>query len=87
MTMNMNNNFSTDEHFSSSDLALVTTLSLFFPIEAVDRVRPNKSFFLFKRQEQLDRLVEQYWRGEIRVEPQAYFAQLKTIKVRLYSSN
>lgn len=84
--MTMNNNFSTDEHFSSSDLALVTTLSLFFPIETIDQVRPNKSFFLFRRQEHLNKLIEQYWRGEIRVEPQAYFTQLKRIKARLYDT-
>ncbi len=84
----MNTNYlSINDYYSSCDLALVTTLSLFFPIESVDRTRPNKSFFLFKRQEQLDQLIEQYWRGEIRVEPQAYFSQLKTIKVRLYSSD
>ncbi len=75
----------TTDYYSTSDLALVAAISLYFPLEAIDRQNPHKALFLFKRQEQLDQLIESYWRGELQVEPQNYFNQLKNIKARLYS--
>lgn len=70
--------------YRTADLALATAISLFYPIEAVDRQNPHKAQFLFKRDTQLDELIENYWRGELKVEPQAYFNALRVIKARLY---
>jgi len=78
-------NLKLKDFYQSSDLALVCTISLWYPIEAIDKTNPTKAVFLFKRDESLDRLIEAYWRRELKVEPQAYFAQLKAIKARLYS--
>lgn len=75
---------STNDIYSSSDLALVTTISLFYPVEAIDRRNPSKAQFIFKRDEQLDQLIEAYWHGELKVNPASYFNQLKIIKTRLY---
>lgn len=76
-----------NDFFKTSDLALATAISLFYPIETIDRtVNPNRVNFLFKRDGSLDSLVEQYWRQELKVEPQAYFNQLKIIKSRLYAN-
>lgn len=72
------------ELYSTADLTTAVTLSLFFPIEAIDKANPKKAVFFFKRQEGLDRVLERYWRRELSVEPQAFAAQLKTIKTRLY---
>ena len=72
--------------WKTADLALATAISLFYPIEVIEKTpSSNKGFFLFKRSEELDALIENYWRGELKIEPQAYFNQLKIIKVRLYS--
>jgi hypothetical protein len=73
-----------DDYYSTSDLALATAISLWYPIQTIDRTDPHKSIFFFKRDENLDRLIEAYWRRELKVEPQAYFSQLKAIKARLY---
>ncbi len=73
-----------DEYFSSSDLALVTTLSLFYPIDSLDRSSPPKVQFYFKRDSDLDKIIESYWKGEIKINPQTFFNQLKIIKTRLY---
>ena len=78
-------NLKLNDFYQSSDLALVCTLSLFFTIEAIDRTNPRKATFLFKRDESLDELLESYWRRELKVEPQAYFNQLKAVKARLYA--
>lgn len=72
------------DFYKTADLALVTVIFLSYPIEAIDRQNPRKAQFLFKRNNQLDELIESYWRGELRVEPQAYFNALRIIKARLY---
>jgi len=68
-----------------SDLALVAVLSLDLPIEKIDRQNPTKVQFLFAESEQLRRLVDDYWKGQLQVEPKAFFNQLKNIKTRIYS--
>lgn len=70
--------------YKTSDFALAAVISLYYPIEAIDRKNPNKVQFFFKREEGLDELIEKYWRRELRIEPQAYFNQLRIIKARLY---
>lgn len=71
----------------TADLALAAAISLFYPVEAIDRQNPKKAQFIFKRNEDLDALIESYWRGELTVEPQAYFNQLRVIKARLYGES
>lgn len=75
-----------DDYYSSFDLALSAAISLYFPLEVIDRTQdPYRAQFLFKKSKELDDFLGSYWKGEIRVEPQAYFNQLKNIKARLYS--
>ena len=80
----MTNVLNQNDTYRSHDLALVATISLTYQIQAIDRQNPRKAEFLFVREEGLDQLIEKYWRGEIRVEPQIYFNQLRIIKARLY---
>lgn len=70
--------------FQTNDLSLATVISLYYPIEAIDKTNPHKVIFLFKRKEGLDGLVETYWRRDLTIEPQALFQQLRTLKTRLY---
>ena len=72
------------DFYRTADLALATAVFLFYPLEAIDKQNPRKAQFLFKRESQLDELIESYWRGELKVEPQAYFNALRIIKARLY---
>ena len=73
------------KYFHTTDLALASAVSLFFPLESIDKRNPQKAFFLFKQNGELDQLVKQYWQQELKIEPQAYYNQLKMIKARLYS--
>ena len=83
--MNMNNQILDEkEIYRTPDLALATAISLSYPIEAIDREYSRKAYFLFRRDTELDELVEGYWRGALKVEPQAYFNALRVIKSRLY---
>ena len=77
-------NLNLNNQYSTSDLALATAVSLFYPLEAIDRTNLSKAQFLFIRDENLDQYIEAFWRRELKVEPQAYFNQLKVLKSRLY---
>lgn len=73
-------------YWQSSDLALATVLSLFFPISSIDKQNPRKAEFIFERSRKLEELINQYWKKELLVEPRQYFDQLKSLKARLYAS-
>lgn len=73
-----------NDYYSTADLALASALSLFYPVEAIDRQNPHKALFIFKRDENLNQLIEAYWKGELKVNPSTYFNQLKVLKTRLY---
>lgn len=83
MTMTQEN-LKINDYYATSDLALAATLSLFYPVDSIDRQNPQKALFLFKKDESLEQLIEAYWKGEIKVNPSTYFNQLKIIKARLY---
>lgn len=75
-----------NDYYSTSDLALAAAISLWYPLDCIDKTQnPHRAQFLFKKDQQLDELVDAYWRKELKVDPQAYFNQLKLIKARLYS--
>lgn len=80
----MTQNLDINDYYSTSDLALATAISLYYPLEVVDRSNPHKAQFLFKRDDNLDKFIESYWRGDLKVSPSSYFNQLKIIKARLY---
>jgi len=78
-------NLKLKDFYSSSDLSLVVTISLWYPIDTIDRTNPRKATFLFKRDKKFDELIKAYWERALKIEPQEYFNQLKAIKTRLYS--
>lgn len=73
-----------DKYYSSNDLALVSFLSLYFPIEAIDKTDSSKATFLFDRSAELENLIEAYWKRKVQVNPQDYFNAIKNTKSRLY---
>ena len=83
MTMKTHVNENT---FSTSDLALATTLSIWCQLEQVDKSNPHRALFIFSRSQKLDEVVDKYWKRELSVEPRQYFDQLKSLKARLYSN-
>jgi len=76
---------SKSKFYRTHDLAAIVTITLFMPFDSIDRQNPRRIEFLFRRGEELEEILEKYWRGEIRVEPKQFFSQLKIIKSRLYS--
>jgi hypothetical protein len=71
--------------FRTSDLALATAISVSgIAIEAMQQSDGQRMFFIFAKSDKLTDLVNQFWRGELRVDPLAYFNQLKVLKTRIY---
>lgn len=73
--------------YKTADLALAAAIFLFHPIESVNKQNPRKAEFQFVKSQKLDKLIESYWKGELKVEPQAYFNALRVIKARLYDKS
>lgn len=79
----MNQPINLNDLYSTTDLALATTLVLYFPVERIQKSSDNRVEFLFKRDPSLNALLESYWRNQIRVNPRTFFDQLKSIKYRI----
>ena len=73
-----------DENYSTSDLALVTLLSLTFTIEKVDKTNSKKVIFIFKKNKPLEKVIDQYLKKKLKVEPQDFFNQIRIIKSMIY---
>lgn len=73
-----------EDYYRTSDMALAAVISLSHAIEEVDRQNPRKAQFIFRRTDDLDQVVDSYWKGQIQVEPQQFFNQLRVVKARLY---
>ena len=78
-----------NNYYKTADLALVAVLLLFIPdsLEVVDRGNPHKVLLCFGKSPDLDSLVKRYWSRELQVEPQAFFNELKQVKVRIYAED
>ena len=84
MTINLRDR---KDFYRTSDLALAATLGVSgFVIEDVEKTCSLRSVFVIKKPIELDmdETIRRYWRGEMKVEPQSYFNQLKILKTRIY---
>jgi hypothetical protein len=52
----------------------------------LDRANPRRIQFVFKRTQEIERDVEQYWNGAARVAPLALQLCQKALKARIYSN-
>ena len=77
---------SNDQYFETSDLGLATALVTFgYPLEALDRNDPHRVVFSFARTDGLDEMVQEFWQRNLKIEPLAYFNNIKLMKNRIYS--
>lgn len=74
-----------DNYYKTSDLSLATTLSLYSPVKSTEIVDNKKVLFVFVKSPELNKLINMYWNGELKVDPQQFFNQLKAVKTRIYS--
>ena len=73
--------------FSTCDIFLGCCLLCFnFKIEAIDKNNTQKVQFYFEKNNELDEAINAYWRRDLRIEPQLFASNLKSIKNRIYSN-
>jgi|WetSurMetagenome_2_1015567.scaffolds.fasta_scaffold52588_5 hypothetical protein len=81
MTMTKNNK----DVFQTADLSLAVALCVSgYVVAEMNRVSPTRSMFVFEDSAELQATMSGYWRGELRVEPQSFFNQMKILKARIY---
>lgn len=74
-----------DEIYRTSDLCLANTLSLLFPILSLEK-EDRRVFFCFQSTPELLRVINDFWEGKLRFEPQRFFQQLKLMKAHIYGN-
>lgn len=55
-------------------------------LEAIDRSDPSRCIFLIKREEQTDRIIEDFHKGLILVEPKKFSAIQRDVKGQIYNN-
>lgn len=72
--------------FSTFDLGLATVLvTLNYELLELDRSNPKKVKFIFKREKDIERAINDYFRDKIKLPAQALFNNQKMLKNRIYS--
>lgn len=79
----MNNN----NVYFTRDLGLATTLSLFYPIQKINKSNPKKAEFIFIKNNEVIKLVNCFWQNNLKVDALTFFNQLKIVKTRLYEDS
>lgn len=75
------------ESFITSDLVLASTLSaLNFQVIDLDRSDESRIGFVFEDTEELQEVVNKFWKEELRLEPLMLFNSMKLLKRRLFSN-
>ena len=75
-----------NDYFRTPEFPLAVCLLHFgFSIEAFDRdpKTPSKLTFVFKRSEELEKLVEKFWKKELRIEPTSFYNISRELKSRM----
>lgn len=75
--------------FRTPEFSLAVCLLHFgFPIEEFDRdpKTPPKLTFVFLRTEELEKVVESFWKKELRIEPTAFYNISRELKSRMRAS-
>ena len=73
--------------YQTSDLACAAAISLFVPLEDVDKSDSRRAYFIFARTPELEDIINEFQKRQLSVEPRAYFDQIKALKTRLYEVN
>lgn len=72
--------------YGTKDFYLATTLvTLGFKLDIIDHKPGDKAEFIFDRRNDLDQVIESFWRGDLRIEPRLFCTNQKMLKSRLYA--
>ena len=70
--------------FITPDICLGATILYFgYEIENIEN-KNNKTYFIFKKDKKLEKLIQNHLRHSLEVEPQRFFEKTKELKKRIY---
>jgi len=77
-----------DRIYSISDLGLTTALATAgFTLLALDRENPNKVKFVFRREQNIEKVADDFWADRLVQNSRSFWDNLKNLKNRLHSDN
>lgn len=80
------NILNTKDQFITYDIGLASALfTLGYNLYDVDKTNPQKSKFIFKRDNQIDKVVQNYWDNKLTLPARSLLDNQKMLKNRLYS--
>ena len=75
-----------NQKFSTFDLGLATVLvTLGYELLGLDKSNSKKVCFIFKREKNIEQLMNDYWNDKIKLPAQTLFNNQKMLKNRIYS--
>lgn len=74
-----------NETYKTSDITLAAVLSMSAPPVTLDRLRPGKVAFVFKRTGALEKCVGKFWDRKVRVEPLRFAEHRRVLKTRIFA--
>jgi len=75
-----------EKEFSTFDLNLATVLvTLRYELLDMDKTNPRKIRFIFKREKNIEQVMNDYWNNKIKLPAQTLFNNQKILKSRIYS--
>ena len=76
-----------EDFFTTYDLNISAVLvALGHPLDHIERKKNGKALFFFKSSPDIKKIIQNYWKQEITINPQKLFDSLKFLKNRLYSN-
>lgn len=73
--------------FSTFDLGLATVLiTLNYELLELDKSNPKKVKFVFKREENIEQVITDYFNDKLKLPAQTLFNNQKNLKNRIYSN-
>lgn len=74
------------QNFSTYDLGLATVLvTLGYELLELDKANPKKVRFVFRREENIEQIMNNYFNDKIKLPAQTLFNNQKNLKNRIYS--
>lgn len=76
----------TSDHYFTYDLGCSSALICAdFELVSLDKTNPRKVQFIFKREDGIEKVVDNYWADRLEVKARTYFDNIKMLKNRIYS--
>ena len=81
--MNINENVATQK---TSDFNVCTVLLYFkHQLIGIDREEPRRCIFILSQERNTNEIIEQFFNGELSVDPKRFIATQKELKSRIYA--